>query len=153
MSLNLQKLLTHMQGSWVSQRTIYYLKTKKIKNFNRSHNFKLGKSNYWTLNNDLLKNNMQVIEWCNTNQINKNLYVFFDKLNYIKKLNQDIVKEYECLHQKNQYIEIKYQQKDLQCFEYFYYISKTFRISIGLIKKTNKYIAISFTSEIQIVQD
>lgn len=27
-------MLTNMQGEWISQRTIYYLKTRKIKNFN-----------------------------------------------------------------------------------------------------------------------
>lgn len=41
----------------------------------------------------------------------------------------------------------------MECSEYIYYINENFRISIGLIKKINNYVAISFTSEIKVIKD
>ena len=150
MSLKLKNLLINTEGSWISQRTIYYLKSKKLKNFNIKHYFSTQNSTGKISKQNLFNKDVYMLEWCNINTPKQNLYLFEKN---IKKIYQNIIKEYSCTQYKNNYLEIKYRKKNIECLEYFYQISQTFRISIGLIKKEDKYVAISFTSEIQIIQN
>lgn len=153
MASNSNDLLIHIQGNWISQRTIYYLKTKKIKTFNIKNNVNSINKSHIIFNKNFINYDDNIFEWYINNKLSINLYLFSKSLNNISKIERNIHKEYKCIKENNNYLKIKCVNKDIECLEYIYYISKTFRISIGLIKKLNKYIAISFTSDIKIIKD
>jgi len=152
MALQLYNLLNNIEGDWISQRTIYYLKTKRFKTFHMK-SF-IGPFNILNpiRTKNLMDYNGYIIKWYNNKQIRENLYIFADNLNQIQKIEGDYNRIYQFEFKTVHLIKIISNYEKMQCIEYIHLVSQNFRISISLIKKLNKYIAIAFTSDIKIIK-
>nr|QCI09088.1 hypothetical protein [Inkyuleea mariana] len=154
MKLNLEMLLEQMEGDWISQKTLYYLKKKYI--YNNKSNIKILKLNNFT--NNIIKNssNYNIYNFQYSNKKNNDLYFFSKKSNYssgnIKKISSNDIQNYHFQLISSNCLIIQTMEKNIKYIEYIYYINKNFRISITLLKKINQYIAIAFTSYIRIIQ-
>lgn len=149
MSLQLKSLFENVEGSWLYNKTIYYLDAKKI-NINKSQKQITKLKNLSLLNNryickyknfsnkEILYNYISTTNGCST----------FGKL---QKIYNNYIQEYEFQLNYNNNLKITYTKQNIKYTEYIYSINTNFRISIVIIKRLNKYIAICFNSEIKIM--
>lgn len=132
-------LLDNIKGGWKYQKTIYDLNKKTINNYKQCIDISMIDTNpILTLNQKILVNH----EVYSTMKLNNNIlnkdYSFHNILYNInsKSINQ---------------LNVTYKIKNIKFQEKIYTINSNFFIVIGIIKKCNKYLGISFTSFIKIV--
>nr|QCI06211.1 hypothetical protein [Dicranema revolutum] len=149
-SKKLQTLINYLKGDWISQQTIYDFIEKKI----TSYEYKMKIFSSQQLNEINLSVNSYICQYKSSKKIIydyvplNNKYPIIGKLKkkindkvnqYIFKLND--INNLKILHSNNKIIYI----------EYIYLINSNFKISVIVIKKSNQYNAISFTSDIKII--
>lgn len=154
----LEKLLNSMEGHWFSQKTTYYINTKRVKT-NGIKNYTQFVSNQAFISGD--------------NQVNFSIYLYkrhkkpnSEKIIYkysitkisrfyikgiIKKLydNSNSSKQYTFIFYNN-YLKIYLNQNNINYTEHIYFINSRFMISTTRTKLNNKYTAINFCSNIKI---
>lgn len=138
-----------LEGNWISQKNIYFLNTKKqykyqetlsiIRNDNSAqfHKSLLSRYNLY----DCLQQNQKHIIYSNFNIYQK----------YILKEKHQTILKYEIVNISNKLLRIQFKVRENNYFysESFYSVNKNLKISIGLLKQSNKYIATILTSYIK----
>lgn len=149
MSLQLKSLFNNIEGNWLYNKTIYYLDSKKI-NINKSQ------KQITRLENLSLLNNVYICRYKNFS--NKEIiYNYISRTNEyptfgtLQKIYNNYIQEYEFQLNYNNNLKITYTKQNIKYIEYIYFINTNFRISIVIIKRLSKYIAICFNSEIKII--
>jgi len=140
-----KKVLKQINGKWKYQQTIYNLQ-KNITNYYK--------------NNIELNTNLDEIDLINTKYYishgTRNFHSYFEilKSNNLSKttINEDCIdkKLYICTQNTEKILKYKYKKNNILYDEALYFINSKFFLSTILIKNKNKYIAIAFTSYIQI---
>nr|YP_009500297.1 hypothetical protein [Gracilariopsis heteroclada]AXE43459.1 hypothetical protein [Gracilariopsis heteroclada] len=145
--------LSKLEGNWISQKTDYFTHTKKIEH-NQSYIelkkveniLKISKKNQNILCNYIFYNK--------TNQT-QGYYIFLkdSKSHYgnIKKITNNQINDYTFNFYTHNCIKIECVKNDLIYQEYIYFINDRFKIIISLLKDYHKYLAVSFISEIKIL--
>lgn len=144
MNNNFNNWLDQFYGNWITKKSIYLLKNKIQNNYEEALNiFKdTNTTNIYSyqLNFNVLKNNNKNIYYqliCLNNNIQKNNSKLKQSYN-INKINNKLLK-----------IDLTTKSKNIIYSEYIYSINNNFKISIGLLKKNNKYLLTIFTSYIK----
>nr|YP_010902660.1 hypothetical protein REP55_pgp121 [Hypnea nidulans]WCH54515.1 hypothetical protein [Hypnea nidulans] len=147
MTLTLKKLTNYLEGTWISNQTIYNLKNKKIYNNKFTTEIPLVEN----LDNSHLENIA-----CITNNNNKyTIYQYFlpDLLNkkqgFINKIEDERRKQYTFFFDSTKVLKIINSINNVKYIEYVYLIDKNFKLSLGIIKIYDKYRAVCFTSDIK----
>lgn len=151
MTLKSSYFLNNTVGDWTAQRTIYYLKQKKIKTFTTKISIHEYNTPDFMLDKHLYNFDHNLIKWHNFDQTRSSFYLFTKSLNIIHKINNNQNIEYEYTIFYPNCLQVKNTIGDIECIEYIYNINTNFKISISFIKQQHKYIAIVFTSDIKII--
>nr|YP_010197981.1 hypothetical protein LK227_pgp121 [Gracilaria multipartita]UAD86397.1 hypothetical protein [Gracilaria multipartita] len=146
-----ENILNKLEGKWKCQRTNYFIhhnkasydqKEIKLKQINNIHILQ-KKDNilyHYKLNNP--KNNQ------------KTYYLFFAKeqseFGKLHKITNDQIKYYRFKIYTHNCIRIESVKERILYYEYIYFINPKFKIIISVLKENQKYLAISFISEIKI---
>nr|YP_010986407.1 chromophore lyase CpcS/CpeS-like protein [Pachymeniopsis lanceolata]WOL37325.1 chromophore lyase CpcS/CpeS-like protein [Pachymeniopsis lanceolata] len=150
MKFQANTFLKAMEGSWISQKTIFYLKTNQI--CCNQFNYTIKKNHF--LRNDSNINNLNCLEFYNINKKQKDYYNFIqtnqDNLGYITKNYNQNIDSYKYSIYKHNCLKIEYKTSKVEYIEYIYVINQTFMTNISLLKKSDKYMAISFASNIKL---
>nr|QCI07408.1 hypothetical protein [Leiomenia cribrosa] len=155
MTQTLNLLFKEIEGSWIYNQTFYCLINKVIKiNKYKMNIIKLNSFENQKNFNKFDKNNY-IYEYGKPQQ-GKVIYKYKDiKYSkntscFIERIDDPISIKYNMqLYEKN-YLKINCKTEKINYSEYIYAINKNLRISFILVKKFNKCIAISFTSQIKI---
>nr|YP_009511442.1 hypothetical protein [Gracilariopsis mclachlanii]AXI97319.1 hypothetical protein [Gracilariopsis mclachlanii] len=148
-----QHFLSKLEGNWISQKTDYFTNTKKIKHSQSYIELKKVENIL-----KISKNNQNIL--CNYVFYNKNnqtqgycIFLKDSKSHYgnIKKITNNQIDHYTFNFYTNNCIKIECVKNDLIYQEYIYFINDRFKIIISLLKDYHKYLAISFISEIKIL--
>nr|YP_010986005.1 chromophore lyase CpcS/CpeS-like protein [Grateloupia asiatica]WOL36923.1 chromophore lyase CpcS/CpeS-like protein [Grateloupia asiatica] len=154
MKFKANTFLKAMEGSWTSQKTTYYLKTNQICYNQFNYIFKRSKF----LRNDSNINRLNclayILEFYTNDQKQQDYYHFSqtsqDDLGFIAKHHNKNLDSYRYSIHKNNCLKIEYKMANIEYIEYIYAINQTFTTNVSLLKKSNKYMAISFASNIKI---
>ena len=150
----LEFFLYHMDGNWISHKTIYYLKNKTFTNNQAKIRINITKKH----SNQLLTNeNINIEQFHQHNILNKNIIYKYnietkDKLHTtgkLEKINNDVHKEY-LFNFQDSCLKLQKKIKNINYTEYIYFINKKFILAIIIIKKQQNYIAVGFNSNIKI---
>ena len=147
--------LKNIEGTWISQKTIYYVNKKKFSFIKTKNQIKqVDTSNI--IDNLLLPiENFDALQIINLNK-GKNIGNFFilnkkDNLSNLTKVSNSLKDNGHLKIYSNNCLKIKFTRNKISYIEYLYVIKNNFKISIGLIKMNNKYIAATFTSCIKVI--
>nr|WCH56306.1 hypothetical protein [Hypnea sp.] len=150
MQQTLGNLINHLEGIWVSNQTVYDFKNKTI------HNYKFDIE--VSLLNKLSHSKTHTQYMCKYKNIhNKIIYNYIlqpalhQKYGTIEKIEDNEIVKYVVIFDSNRRFKISYSQQDIVYTEHLFFLHKNFKLSIGIIKKANKYKAISFTSDIKVI--
>nr|YP_009297951.1 hypothetical protein Plocam_053 [Plocamium cartilagineum]AOM67889.1 hypothetical protein Plocam_053 [Plocamium cartilagineum] len=154
MKQKLQSFLEKIEGIWLSQRTIYCLKTKNF--YNNYSKVNISKQNNLRKSN-LERNEIYYYKDLNTSG-NNYIYNFISKSfpfneGLIRKNTNKYIENYKYKIYSINCLQIESIKKHIEYIEYIYFINKNFRISITTIKKLKKYLYISFSSEIKVINN
>lgn len=146
--------LEKIEGTWLSQRTIYCLKTKNF--YNNHSKIKISRKNNSQKSNSEI-NEMYHYKDLNTSR-NNSTYNFSSQTfpfneGLIKKNTNNYTENYKYKIYSINCLQIESIKKHIEYIEYIYFINKNFRISIITIKKLKKYLSISFSSEIKVINN
>nr|QVY57986.1 hypothetical protein [Betaphycus gelatinus] len=147
----LKKLVNTLEGKWISQKTIYDFTTKKIDIQNSSIDISLIKFK------NISANLAYICEYENIHK-KKITYNYITRntqlpiIGKIEKADNYIVTEYIFRLRDKNNLKIQYYDKNVSYTEYTYFIHENFKLSIVIVKKANKYIAICFISDIKIIK-
>jgi CpeS-like protein len=156
--MNISNFFTLNQGQWVVQRTLYNIKDENI----YSHQYKITIND--PMNSHILKEKKKLqsiseLELFVNHSIKKNISIItidkrqekFNKGNIKKFLHENTI-EYNFILYSNSvnYISLVNRIGLLTIFERIWFVNPNLRLSISLIRKKNKYLLTSFTSEIKI---
>nr|YP_009237742.1 hypothetical protein [Gracilariopsis lemaneiformis]YP_009294652.1 hypothetical protein Gch_053 [Gracilariopsis chorda]AJO68546.1 hypothetical protein [Gracilariopsis lemaneiformis]AML79963.1 hypothetical protein [Gracilariopsis lemaneiformis]AOM66912.1 hypothetical protein Gch_053 [Gracilariopsis chorda]UAD88827.1 hypothetical protein [Gracilariopsis chorda] len=148
-----QSFLSKLEGNWISQKTDYFTNTKKIE-YSQSY-IQLKKVKNILKITEKNKNILCNYVFYNKNNQTQGYYIFFkDSKSYygnIKKITNNQINHYIFKIYTNNCIKIEYVKNNIIYREYIYFINDRFKITISLLKDYNKYLAISFISEIKIL--
>nr|WCH56106.1 hypothetical protein [Calliblepharis sp.] len=141
--------LQYLEGKWISNQTIYDLKHKQINTYQFNTEILL-------LNNSKTNNFQYIYKYKNIQ--NENIiynYIFqynlYQKSGIIEKINKNKKTKYIFIHNSKNSFRIIYSQNNIIYIEYIYFLHQNFKLSVGIMKKSNKYKAIYFTSNIKIM--
>ena len=136
MKLNLMNDLT---GHWKYQKTIYDLSKKNISNYKQCIDISSNDINHtFVIDQKVLSND----------QTYSTITLDIDNLNKIYSYNTIA---YKIKLKSNTQFNIIYKKKQISFQEKIYIINSNFFLIIGIMKRYNKYLSISFTSFIKIV--
>nr|YP_009546314.1 hypothetical protein [Gelidium gabrielsonii]AYO27662.1 hypothetical protein [Gelidium gabrielsonii] len=124
--LSLNKFIEKLQGKWYSNQTIYFISSKKIKNY---RNTMIFKKNFFKEDNLKQYNSAHII--------------------YEKLASENSAYSYTILSDNCIKILSESKTYNIKYIEYIYSISQNFRISIVYIKNLQKCLAVSFNSYIK----
>nr|YP_010502485.1 chromophore lyase CpcS/CpeS-like protein [Grateloupia turuturu]UXC96898.1 chromophore lyase CpcS/CpeS-like protein [Grateloupia turuturu] len=149
MKFKINKFLKAMEGSWISQKTTYYLKTNQI--CCNQFNYVIKKNK--TLRNNSNAGELNCLEFYDTNNNKKDYYNFSptnqDNLGFITQHSNKNLDNYKYSIYKHDCLKIEYKAANIEYIEYIYAINETFTTNVSLLKKSDKYMAISFSSNIK----
>jgi hypothetical protein len=156
--MNISNFFTLNKGQWVVQRTLYNIKDENI--YNHQYDIKI---NYPTNSHILRKEeklqHLPKLELFVNHSITKDISILpiekrqekFSKGNIKKILHENTIKYNFILYSNSvNYISLVNKIGSLTIFERIWFVNPNLRLSISLIKKKNKYLLTSFTSEIKI---
>lgn len=153
MNNTLNLLFDEVEGKWIYHQTFYCLINKVIK-INKQ-NIYITKLNSLKKQEYINRHNYYIYEYKKSS--NKK---FVSQYSYkensiptsgiIQKIENSIKTKYDFKSYEKKYLKVSYNKKEVKYCEYIYTINNNLRISIIIIKKLNKYLAISFTSQIKI---
>nr|YP_009296206.1 hypothetical protein Sebd_054 [Sebdenia flabellata]AOM65141.1 hypothetical protein Sebd_054 [Sebdenia flabellata] len=150
--------LTNLEGEWISQQTVYYINTKKVNVHKIKNKIMRMKTNNINIIDTLSSstNNIYTLKYVdlNTDNISSNIFIVRDQSNlgHLQKIYSESKQNYIYKLCSDSSLQIQYIDK-VNCYsEYIYVLNKNFRISIGIMKKLEKYIAVSFTSHIKTIK-
>nr|YP_010902461.1 hypothetical protein REP52_pgp121 [Hypnea nidifica]WCH54316.1 hypothetical protein [Hypnea nidifica] len=148
MTLKLKNLINYLQGKWISNQTIYSLKTKKIYN----HQFTTDIKSLSSLTSNNSKNIAYITKIQNRDIIYQYIYAHLpnDNQGFINKTENKKTQQYIFIFNSNKVLKITNSRNNIKYIEYIYFIDKNFKFSFGVMKINNKYHSISFTSNIKI---
>jgi CpeS-like protein len=156
--MNISNFFTLNKGQWVVQRTLYNIKDENIYN----HQYEITID--YPMNSHIYKEKKKLqripeLELFVNHSSKKNInLLIIDKIQ--EKCNKSNIKKF--LHEKTiqynfilycnsvNYISLVNRIGLLTIFERIWFVNPNLRLSISLIKKKNKYLLTSFTSEIKI---
>nr|YP_009511654.1 hypothetical protein [Melanthalia intermedia]AXI97531.1 hypothetical protein [Melanthalia intermedia] len=149
-----KKLLDQLQGKWISQKTNYFIKNKSMK-FNQSQ-IQLSKIATTISDKDIDKTTncySRSYEFYDIHSKQRACYLFCkqtsEKHGSIQKITRTKTKYYTFTTYAKDCLKIEYISRDLTYEEYIHFIKPKFKIIISILKRENKYVAISFISEIK----
>nr|WOA02467.1 hypothetical protein [Gloiopeltis furcata] len=156
MAFDLKFISNNIEGNWISQQTIYYLKIrqKSINTFKfdvstsikflESTEIDIYEHRYTYNDNPDLDYNVNY--WYgDTNEVRK-------KGGAVQKTYKKISKNYVFSIINEHTLKIKSNHENILYEEFVYYVNKNFNLSVITIKKLNNYVAICFTSSIKIIK-
>nr|YP_009391838.1 hypothetical protein [Acrosorium ciliolatum]ARW59982.1 hypothetical protein [Acrosorium ciliolatum] len=149
MKLNSHNFFENLQGKWISQKNIYFVNSKVQYQYKEIINIINNTNNIDIIKKLLYQYDIFVLSKKNkSNIIYNNLYIYDQ--NIIKNLNK-LIENYtiDLISNNLLKIQLKLNSKDFIYYEYIYYIHPNLRISIGLLKKYNKYVSTTLTSYIK----
>lgn len=150
-----KKFLDQLRGKWISQKTNYFIKDRSIK-FSQSA-IQLNRINARMNNydkNGIANCELNGYELYNTDSREKACYLFQQKISKrcgnVRKITRTKTKycTFE-IYAKN-CLKIECTSRNLVNEEYIYFVKPEFKIIITTLKKENRYLAVSFISEIQV---
>nr|QVY58393.1 hypothetical protein [Kappaphycus striatus] len=147
----LQKIVNTLEGQWLSQKTIYDLINKKMDVQNSNINISLIKFTNISVNLAYICEYKNI----NTQKITYNYITQNQQLpivGKIEKANNYTVIEYIFKLRDKKNLKIQYYNKTVLYTEYIYFVNQNFKLSVVIIKKENKYIAVCFLSDIKIIK-
>lgn len=149
MQSNLHCFFENLEGNWIAQKNIYFLHNKRQYQYKEFINIINNTQNINIIKNLLYQYSIFILNKENKNNILYNNLSIYNK-NIIKNLNK-LIKNYDIdlLTNKLLKVKLKLDQNNLIYYEYIYTINNNLKISIGLLKKQNKYIATILTSYIK----
>lgn len=149
-----QFFLEKIEGIWLAQRTVYCLTTKTF--YNNHSKIKISKKyNPQKINSEI----NEIYHYIDLNTLENNYnYHFLSQVfpfheGLIKKNTNKYTENYKYKIYSINCLQIESIKKDIEYIEYIYFINKNFRISITTIKKLKKYLSISFSSEIKMMNN
>nr|QHO64189.1 Chromophore lyase [Lympha mucosa] len=156
--MNISNFFTLNKGKWVVQRTLYNIENKDIYNHNYDIKINFPLDSYAFREKKKLDRVLELTLFIN-NTLNQDISsLMIEKMN--EKHNRGNIKKFLkmnnitynfILHSNSvNYISLINQIGQLTIFEKVWFVNSNLRLSISLIKKKNKYLLTSFTSEIKI---
>nr|YP_009511034.1 hypothetical protein [Hydropuntia rangiferina]AXI96707.1 hypothetical protein [Hydropuntia rangiferina]UAD87390.1 hypothetical protein [Hydropuntia rangiferina] len=146
-----KNILNKLEGKWIYQRTDYYANNKNTNYYQKEIQIKKKRNINQLYSEEHLTYNYQISNREKNEEID---YIFFkpNKSNFgkIHRITDDSINYYRFIIYSCNSIKIESVQQNLIYNEYIYLINSKFRISICILKKNHKYLAISFISEIKI---
>lgn len=136
MTIQQQISLKAMEGNWITKKTIFAPQNNTLLHYQESINYHIN--TICDLNN---KTNFSVVFISKQKKPNK--------FNINKKIKDQYSNQYNCTYNQNKLIKVQLSKYGMNYIEYIYNISTNFKISIAILKYTNNYIAIIFTSYIK----
>nr|YP_010195932.1 hypothetical protein LK221_pgp123 [Gracilaria bursa-pastoris]UAD83329.1 hypothetical protein [Gracilaria bursa-pastoris] len=144
-----ENILNKLEGKWKCQRTHYFIHHNKVSydqkeiKLKQIHNISQKEDNvlyHYQLNN--------------SKNYQKTYYLFFKKeqseFGKLHKITNDEIKYYRFKIYTHDCIKIESVKARIVYYEYIYFINPKFKITISVLKENQKYLAISFISEIKI---
>nr|YP_009509263.1 hypothetical protein [Gracilaria vermiculophylla]AXI96913.1 hypothetical protein [Gracilaria vermiculophylla]QXU75119.1 hypothetical protein [Gracilaria vermiculophylla]WDZ67990.1 hypothetical protein [Gracilaria vermiculophylla] len=151
MTYTYNKILDQLEGRWICQRTNYIIGNKQINYHKEELKFKQISNIYKTQIDSRLLYQYQLYD---KNKDQKACYLFFQQeeseFDTVHKITNDKVKYYRLKIHTHNSIKIKSVKQNIVYYEYIYLINPRFKIIISILRKNQKYLAISFISEIRI---
>nr|YP_010986205.1 chromophore lyase CpcS/CpeS-like protein [Polyopes affinis]WOL37123.1 chromophore lyase CpcS/CpeS-like protein [Polyopes affinis] len=153
MKVQLNTFLQIMEGNWISQKTTYFLKNNQV--YLNQFKYILDISTDLTFNNNVNQENFGHfnLEYHKNNIKLKDNYIFTytnqNDLGLIKKKTRKKLSNYQYSIYASNCLMIKHKDKNVEYIEYIHKINSKFIISMALLKKSDKYIAISCSSNIK----
>nr|UAD87797.1 hypothetical protein [Gracilaria textorii] len=146
-----KNIVNKLEGKWICQRTNYFIHHNKISYGQKEIKLKqIHKINISQEENDIV-NHYQLHNLQN-NQ--KTYYLFFQKeqcdFGKLHKITNDQIKYYRFKIYTYNCIKIESVTERIVYYEYIYLINPKFKITISVLKENQKYLALSFISEIKI---
>nr|YP_009510627.1 hypothetical protein [Gracilaria ferox]AXI96300.1 hypothetical protein [Gracilaria ferox]UAD85784.1 hypothetical protein [Gracilaria ferox] len=146
-----ENILNQLEGKWICQRTNYFIHQTKISydqkeiKLQQVHNTNISQQE-----NNILSHYQ--LNGINNNQ--KTYYLFFKKerseFGQLHKVTNNQIKYYRFKVYTYNCIKIESVKEKIVYYEYIYFINPKFKITISVLKENQKYLAISFISEIQV---
>lgn len=149
MQSNSHYFFENLDGNWVSQKNIYFVNSKIQYQYKEIINLINNSNNLHVVNTLLYQYDLYTLSKKNQKKIiYTSLYIY--KKNIIKMINK-LIKNYNISLISNNLlkVQIKLDKKYFIYDEYIYSINSNFKISIGLLKKSNKYVSTTLTSYIK----
>lgn len=153
MNKNLESFLQTIQGTWILQKTTYYIHNQSLEIYTSENTISIQKkldniceeqiSQYYYVKNTDINKNEERSQILIVNQQDIRLKIINDKINYNGTLNL----------YSDKYINKIFIYKNICYSEFNYPITPKFLLSIGVIKKNNRYIAVTFASYIKKIID
>nr|YP_009244474.1 hypothetical protein Gchil_055 [Agarophyton chilense]AMK96716.1 hypothetical protein Gchil_055 [Agarophyton chilense]ASP44611.1 hypothetical protein [Agarophyton chilense]UAD84355.1 hypothetical protein [Agarophyton chilense] len=147
-----KNILDKLVGKWIHQRTNYFIHNQQINYHQEEINLKEIKNISISK-----KDNNLFYQYELSNNINdQKIYYIFSKEEQSKfgqahKITNNEVKYYRFIIHTHNCIKIESAKADISYNEYIYLINSKFKITISILKRGQKYLAISFISEIKII--
>lgn len=164
--MNIDFFIDQIQGKWIIQRTIYYLKTNTIKNFKEEFVYKKLNKNDAAIHKLLdftsqyyhsRSNNISPICIYKNNLVSKYNIYFHDPtksqgiLSTFSHQSKHLVNYFYDID-RNNCILLSYRKNNLIFSEKTLWISNNLRNTISSIRTKDKLLSVSFASEIKINQ-
>lgn len=149
MQLYSNHFFKNLQGNWISQKNIYFLNNKKQNKYKEQISIIQYKNIIDLYQEELYKYKINIISKKNQlNQEYSTLNIYPKKI--IKKIDR-VSKLYKIYFISNNLLKIQSNSinNKFTYNEYIYLINPNFKISIGILTKSKKYIATILTSYIK----
>ena len=151
MNNNLESFLQKIQGTWILQKTTHYIHNYNLDIYISENKISIQKklnnnnqiSQLYHLKNIDLKTNRETFHMFTVNHKNISL----------KTINDNIAHDVQICLYSDKHINRVFIYKNICYDEQNYIITPNFLLSIGIIKRNNCYIAVTFTSYIKKIID
>ncbi|KAI0556478.1 ycf58 (chloroplast) [Gracilaria domingensis] len=146
-----KNILDRLEGKWICQRTNYFIHHNKISYDQKEIKLKeIHNMNISPVEGNLVHH----YQLQNPKNNQKTYYLFFRKeqseFGKLHKIINDQIKYYRFKIYTYNCIKIESVKEKIVYCEYIYLINPKFKITISVLKEKQKYLAVSFMSEIKI---
>nr|YP_010196347.1 hypothetical protein LKZ37_pgp121 [Gracilaria cearensis]UAD83744.1 hypothetical protein [Gracilaria cearensis] len=146
-----ENILNKLEGKWICQRTNYFIHHNKGSYDQREIKLKQMHNINISQEEDNIVYHYQLH---NPQNNQKTYYLFFKKeqseFGELHKITNDQIKYYRFKIYTYNCIKIESVKEKIVYYEYIYLINPKFKITISVLKENQKYLAVSFISEIKI---
>nr|UAD87186.1 hypothetical protein [Gracilaria pacifica] len=146
-----ENILDELEGKWICQQTNYFIHNQKVIYDQRNITFEqIYNTNISEQKDDILYN----YKLYNKKNNQKIYYLFFkqqtSEFGELHKITNDQITYYRFKIYTYNCIKIESVQKNILYYAYIYLINPKFKITISVLKENQKYLAVSFITEIKI---
>nr|YP_009732145.1 hypothetical protein [Gracilaria spinulosa]QHS70761.1 hypothetical protein [Gracilaria spinulosa] len=144
-------ILNKLEGKWTCQRTDYFIYHNQVTYDQK----KIKLKQIYNVNTLQKEDNTAYHYQLHDPENNqKTYYLFFKKeqseFGKLHKITSDQIKYYRFKIYTHNCIKIESVKEKIIYYEYIYFINPKFKITLSVLKENQKYLAISFISEIKI---